>query len=255
MYQKTSFITGLIIIVFLNSCSSSSKQVYKVAERANIGKELVTPIYDDNAKLGYTISKDNSYLFITLNTKDRVIQLTMIRNGVSIYFDKEGKKNKDYAVQYPIPEKRQAMDIETMRQMKDEGSQKAMLAQRLGNLGEKILITEDGDERIINKELNSESISVSHQMSLDGLAYTLKVPLVYIVSTTNSSSIGISINGMQRPEMGSRPSGGMRGGGGKMGGNGMRGGGYPVGSGGRPDMSQIQALQSEINIWITLDIQ
>jgi len=265
MYQKTSFITGLIITLLLASCSGS-KQVYKVPDRETISTAAIATTYDNTAKLGYSISKDNSHLFITLSTKEKATQLKMMRNGVSIFFDKEGKKNKDYGVQYPVPNKNQALNIEEMKQMKEQRNQERVLGNGLGRLGTDILIIENGDERVINKELNSESITVAHQMSLDGLAYTLKVPLSYIKTVSNSPSVGIVVKGMERPEMGNRPSGGMQGGGGrssgmrsgggKMGGSGMRGGGgRSGGSGGRPDMSQIQELQSDINIWITLDVQ
>jgi len=255
MYQKTSFITGLILTLLLASCSGS-KPVYKVSDRETKSTAAIATIYDNNAKLGYTISKDNSHLYIALNTKEKAIQLKMMRNGVSIFFDKEGKKSRDYGVQYPVSKNNQALNIEEMKQMKEQGNQERVIGNGLGRLGTDILIIENGDERVVNKELNNESIMVSHQMSLDGLAYTLKVPLSYIKTVSNSPSVGIVIKGMQRPEMGNRPSGGMRSGGSKMGGSGMRGGGGGSGgSGGRPDMSQIQELQSDINIWITLEIQ
>ncbi|NQY31133.1 MAG: hypothetical protein HRT69_16915 [Flavobacteriaceae bacterium] len=164
-------------------------------------KEIAVTNYDDDAKLGYTITKDNSHLYITLSTKEKTTQLKIMSNGVRIFFDKEGKKRK-------------------------------------------------------NKELNSEYIKVNHQMSLDGLVYTLKVPLIYIATTQNLPTIGISINGMQSPEMGNRPTGRPPDGRGLSGRGiekGMKGFALPLEI--RGNISLIEELQSDINIWVALDIQ
>jgi len=97
------------------------------------------------------------------------------------------------------------------------------------------------------------------------------VPLSYVQSQSETKSIGLSIQGMKRPNTingmtsaGGRPSGAMRGGamrGGGMRGGGMRGGGKPGGMGKRPggrgakpDMDQIKALQSDIEIWIPIEL-
>ena len=195
MYQKIVFAVAICISIFLTSCSNSL-QIYKVVQ-----KEIAVTNYDDDAKLGYTITKDNSHLYITLSTKEKTTQLKIMSNGVRIFFDKEGKKRK-------------------------------------------------------NKELNSEYIKVNHQMSLDGLVYTLKVPLIYIATTQNLPTIGISINGMQSPEMGNRPTGRPPDGRGLSGRGiekGMKGFALPLEI--RGNISLIEELQSDINIWVALDIQ
>ncbi len=83
--------------------------------------------------------------------------------------------------------------------MRENGNRQEMLQKMMASLGTDIRITEDGEERIINKELNNEDISVDHKIALEGFSYTLKVPLSYIASQSNTKSIGISIEGMKRP--------------------------------------------------------
>ena len=200
MYQKIVFIVGVFINLFLISCDSSS-QVYKVVKRETTNKVTVVPTYDDNAKLGYTITKDNSHLYITLSTKEKTTQLKIISNGVRVFYSKEGKKRK-------------------------------------------------------KKELNSENIKVNHQISHDGLVYTLKFPLTYIATTQNLATIGVSISGMQSPEMGNRPTGRPpdgRGLSGRVIENSIHGFNLPLDI--RENTSLIEELQSDINIWVALDIQ
>ena len=127
-----------------------------------------------------------------------------------------------------------------------------MLQKMMASLGTDIKITEDGEERTINKELNNEGVFVNHKISLEGLSYTLKVPLSYIESQFDIKSIGISIEGMKRPDgnnrrlsMGGRPSGGIRGTGGMR--SGMKGN--------RPNLNQLKEMLSDINIWIPIELK
>ena len=135
--------------------------------------------------------------------------------------------------------------------MRENGNRQEMLQKMMASLGTDIRITEDGEERIINKELNSEGISVNHKIDLEGLSYTLKVPLSYIASQSEIKSIGIFIEGMKKPDgnngglMAGRPSGdirraiAMRGG--------MRGN--------RPDINQLKELLNDIDIWIPIELK
>ena len=84
------------------------------------------------------------------------------------------------------------------------------------------------------------------------MSYTLKVQLSYIKSQSDIKSIGISIEGMKRPDgntkrlsMGGRPSGGLRGAGGMLGGM----------KGNRTNLSQLKEMLSDINIWIPIELK
>lgn len=251
MYTKITFISSIIIINFLLiSCGSSKQNAYPVKFHDGT-KQSISTIYDKDTKLGYTITKDNSHMYVTVNTQDRIVQLKMMRNGVTIFFDDEGKKKKNLSVKYPT-KKSQAFDIEKIKKMRENGNRQEMLQKMMASLGTDIKITEDGEERTINKELNNEGVFVNHKISLEGLSYTLKVPLSYIESQSDIKSIGISIEGMKRPDgnnrrlsMGGRPSGGIRGTGGMR--SGMKGN--------RPNLNQLKEMLSDINIWIPIELK
>lgn len=279
MYSKKSLISGLIINLFLISCGSN-KQAYKVNDQTNVSQDVIEPVYNVDAKLGYTITRDQSYLYITLDSNEKTTQIKMLQNGISIYFDTNGKKNKDISVKYPLAKKKQTLSVEEMKDMREKNSSEEIINKRIAALGTDVLMTEEDSEYIINKEFNSENITADIDYSTEILSYTLKVPLTCVASESKIPSLGIIIKGMERPDiadrssMGSRPSGGatggggMKGSGGRSGGGGMRGGGGGrsgsggmKGSGGggqggeRPDMSQLEDLQSDIEIWIPLDLE
>ncbi len=273
MNTKKSLFAGLIINLFLISCGSN-KQAYLVSERIKVSQNIIEPTYNVDARLGYTITRDHSHLYITLDSNEKTTQIKMLQNGTRIYFDTNGKKNKEISVQYPLNNKQKTLDVEELKEMQENNNPEEMIYKRIAALGIDILVIEEDSEYIINKEFNSENITADIDYSPEGLNYTLKVPLSYIESESKTPSIGIVINGMERPEMGdkssmgSRPSRGMSGGGGgRSGGGGMRGGGGGRSGGGamkggggggkggeRPDLSQLEFLQSDIEIWISLDL-
>lgn len=261
MRVKKIIIPALIITLSLVSCVGS-QQAYSVSEQI-VSQKPIELTYHDDSKIGYAITKDKSHLYITINASEKITQLKMIQNGATIFIDEEGNKNKDFYIQYPLVEKRQAINMEDMKRMKNKADQLAIIARRLENLGTDILIVENNEQYIINKEFNDEGISIDYQITPESIAYTLKVPLTYIDSESNMPSIGISIKGMKRPNMNNSSVGGMRSGGGRSGGmgkgggrsGGMRGGGEVRGQGNQQNMSQIQELQSNIEIWIPLSLQ
>ncbi|SEB45805.1 hypothetical protein SAMN04489761_0836 [Tenacibaculum sp. MAR_2009_124] len=252
MNTKKTFIIGFIFLnLLLISCGSSKQIAYSVTSYDQ-NKQSTSTVYDDTNKLGYTITKDNSHLYVTVTTRDRGTQVKMLRNGVTILFDNDGKKNNNISVQYPVVKENKPLDIEKIKKMREQGNQQEMLQTIMTSLGTDISISESEGDRIINKELNSEGISVNHKIALEGLYYTLKVPLSYIASPSSTKSIGISIKGMKKPDgsngtlpMGAKSSGrikralAMRGG---MKGNNI-------------DINQLKEMLTNINIWIPIKLK
>lgn len=243
----------------LLSCGSNLA-VYKVS---NYTESTISEKYDSDAKLGYTISKDETNLYVKLSTLDTPNQIKILNNGITIYFDSEGKKEEHTFVHFPMTkESRSRPDFEALKNDK-----KSFIGTQISTLSDDIQISINGKVTQINKKLNSENISVSIDTDGEELVYQLKLPLSKLTFVEGQlPSLGISIEGIQRPSSAQgNPSGGRPagvGGGRPSGTGGGRpagvGGGRP-GGGGRPSGSTTQqspfaSLSSDIDIWLLLEI-
>jgi len=61
------------------------------------------PEYDEKAALGYAVSNDKDYLFITVETGDPATQLKILREGLTVWIDRTGEKSEETAINFPIP--------------------------------------------------------------------------------------------------------------------------------------------------------
>ena len=61
------------------------------------------PEYDDKAMLGYAVSNDRDNLYITVETGDEATQMKILREGLTVWIDKEGEQNELVAINYPLP--------------------------------------------------------------------------------------------------------------------------------------------------------
>jgi hypothetical protein len=53
--------------------------------------------------LGYAVSNDKDYLYITAETGDPATQLKILKEGLTVWIDKKGEKEEVTAINYPIP--------------------------------------------------------------------------------------------------------------------------------------------------------
>lgn len=252
---KTVLVFSLAFIGCLMISCGSKLPVYQVSNVSKV--ETISEKYDSDAKLGYTVSKDDNNLFVNLNTTDVPNQIKMLNNGVTIYFDSEGKKAQETFVHFPVKKEITSRpDFKALQQNK-----KAYLDNLISGLSNDIKIRLNGKQSFINRELNAEGISVSISSQEGQLKYQLKLPLKNLDFSNNQlTSLGISIEGIKRPENaqgnpnGGRPTG--VGGGRPSGVGGGRpsgvGGGRP--SGNRTTKSPVDGLSSAINIWFLLEM-
>lgn len=258
MRSIKTIITSIAIYGLLSSCSLTLP-VYKVSTFE--AEMLVSEKYDNNSNMGYTVSKDESYLYVTLNTFDTASQIKILKNGVALYFDIEGGKKMHTYIQYPVPKdsKQERPDFESLNNNKT-----VFLKKMINELESEILIKNHGKDVLINKQLNTQNIVVNLKVVKDELFYQMKFPLNFIETSENQfSSMGIFINGISRPSStngsygGGRPSG-VGGGRPSSTGGGRPSGGRPGGSGsGRPSSSQMKSfegLDADIDIWFKLEL-
>lgn len=75
--------------------------------------------YDADSQIKYLVSNDDENLHLSFKTTHQPTIAKILRAGLTIYFDKDGKKKKDVFVKYPIG------SPNDFNQLKGKGSQKA----------------------------------------------------------------------------------------------------------------------------------
>jgi len=254
----------LAITICFQSCGSKLP-IYEVKENATNYNPLneINDFYNEDAKLGYTVLKDNDYLYVHLSTKEVSTQLKILHNGVKFFIDKKGQQNQDMYIHYPL-EADGKEKINFLAIVKDKVS---FINDKITKLNENIAIVNEEGITQIKRNFNAQNISTEIKLVDEELYYQIKLPIEYFSPINDKlTSLGIEIKGLSiRPLQssqnsivsgrgsGSKGSGGGRGGGGR--GRGGNTGSSNV-SKSTPDPSkQIQGLTSNAQIWIKLDLK
>lgn len=215
-----------ILILLIISISLNAKT------KENLIKKDTTKIEDNNVV--YRIYEDQNYLYLNISTLDKQTTLSIIRRGLTVYFDVKGKEKENVYLKYPI-------NIEApkrgLRINNNEKNTKINLDSIIAKIPNEAEYGFYENKVEFNKDLNSEDISLGFNTNGQFFEYSIKVPKtkILIKNKTDLSklSIGIKSNeperqNNQRPdesmrqEGGNRPNGGGRGGGmsgGRQGGN------------------------------------
>lgn len=89
---------ALILVLLLAACASVTPVTSSPEKEPKNGYRF----YDAESKVRYHVSNDAENLYITLNTAEPASILKIMRTGLWIYFDVEGKKHRNVFVQYPL---------------------------------------------------------------------------------------------------------------------------------------------------------
>jgi hypothetical protein len=237
-------VTFIALTVFLNAYGQDDKSYQSHWHSPDKNTRLIS---DDSygffrkGNFLYYISNDNENLYIDIKIKDSGVQSSILQEGLTIWFNADGKQHKEVGIRYPLGAK--FADGPGKRNQGNSVSasplSKANTIQLIGFPGE-------GQNMIPAK--NDDSFSGSLEYDLDGnLFYNLRLPIKRLSLITAEGgagfelpTIGIEYGGM--PEMGNKPGGQSapriieeipsRGRGGSGGGRGGSGGGGRGGSGG-----------------------
>ena len=233
----------LLISCTLLVISCAKSPVYEsIYDPDTLSFDELDASFHKSSQIYYTVTNDEEYLYFTFETHHRPSQIKSIRNGIRLYFDISGKKNKDISILYPYRDPAMIRtQMETRRQgagrpSMDEGGIEQMLGLALEAewiSGEKKEVINVG----VDQEIQAGIIFDEHRR----LLYRLKVPMAKLNyrSEEGPLAVGVELSGlsMNNPLGGGR--GGMRPGGGMgrptgagrgMGRGGMRGGRMPGGS-------------------------
>lgn len=271
--MKISHVFILVGMLLLASCAKLPVYTSK-SYNQNATTEFPNSIadnYDKKANVRYGFANDNTHFYIQAVFPDRESLMKIMRGGLIVYFDPNGKKGKDY--QLKIDKSEQQQNDYTMlsnQRIKPENGERQSMPSTIAMVLNKVTWDKNGKELVFYHNMQKEPILVELlPAEQDQITLNIKIPLSEIpLSEDNSTfSLGIAtgkdalkaMNGKQPGGSG----GGMGGRGGGMGG-GMRpgggmggpGGGGMGGGGGRPAgaSSSSSSGMSPIEIWCKVQL-
>lgn len=185
-----------------------------------------------NENILYKVSQDGSYVYLNISTTDKKTAMSIIRNGLTVYYDIKGKKKKDVYVKYPY-----SNEPRQFRQGSQENndSNAIDLKSIIEKLPAEAEYSSFEEKQEFNKGLNNLDISIENNYTDSNqlFEFSIKIPKAKIASQENNDfsklSIGVVTNKMDgtiNKERGQGQNQGMRSGGGRGNGNrrgGMRG--------------------------------
>ncbi|MFC6268460.1 hypothetical protein [Frigoriflavimonas asaccharolytica] len=185
-----------------------------------------------NGSLLYKISQEDNYVHLNISTKDKMSAMSILKNGLTIYYDLDGKKQKDVSIKYP--------NNNTIRQFQEGNILNVANDIDLNSIIEQLPAEAEYGyhdiKRTFNKDFNGFDIFIDliYNDSNQLFEFSVTIPKDKISSQDNTDfsklSIGVVANGMvrggERDEGQAQSRGGRSGGGrGNGGGSGGRSGG------------------------------
>jgi uncharacterized membrane protein YgcG len=220
--------------------------------------------YDKKANVRYGFANDNTHFYIQSVFSDRESLMKIMRGGLIVYFDPNGKKGKNYQLKIEKSDLQQN-DYSMLKSQSPnpEKGERQSLPSTIAVVLSKVTWDKNGKELVFYRNMQKEPILVELlPAGQEQLILAIKMPLSEIPLSDGNSvfSVGIAtgkddLKGMS----GNRPGnngGGMGGGsrpGGRMGG---QGGGGMGGGGGRPAGAPFSTStgMSPIEIWCKIQL-
>ena len=260
---------GLLSLFFTSCANLQFKSGWKDKDIKIDGRSddwIGSLTYVDKQNISLGVMNDTDYLYVCLAAEDQAMIRRILRQGMILWFNPEGGKNKTLGIKYPVG--RQVMPPEE-REMKRPGSEASPQKKRPAaiSISNELEILQDSKVPITTSIDNLKGIQISLKRSTGLIVYELKIPLKanpdlpFAIGTQQGSEIGIGIEVPKMYMTLNRAAGGMSGRGsgtarpgGNMGGRGgsMRGGsmgGSSVGMTG-----QRANMQKGVKIWATVQL-
>jgi len=210
----------LIVLLTLSSLSSfaSNKSSFP-ADTTQISNKNVL----------YKVSQDDNYVYLNISTTDRKTATSIIRNGLTIYYDIKGKEKKNVYVKYPYSNESRPVQQGSLGNIDVNAIDLNSMIKKLPAEAEYGSFEE---KQAFNKDLNTLDIAIANHYTASSqlFEFSIKTPKAKIASQESSDfsklSIGVVANKMEgtvNKERGQGQNQGMRSGGGRRG-NGSGGG-------------------------------
>ncbi len=260
-------VLGLIALFFTSCASLELQSSWKNSDISIDGKSddwVGHLMYVDNQNISIGVMNDTNYLYACVVAEDQILISKIMRQGMTLWFNPEGGKNKFFGIKYPkgredMPQE----DRENMRpgtKADPQNRRRELLA-----ISNEVEILQERKVPIQRTTDNLKGIEVFLNRSTGLIVYEIKVPLQtdtehpFAINAQEGTEIGIGIEVPKMTLTMNRPAGGMGGGGmgGRGGGMGGRGGGMGGGGmGGRSGgmTGQRTNMQKSIKIWAVVGL-
>lgn len=259
----------LLLCLYISSCSPklAPQGHYQDTPVTADGKtddwHLPLRFSNDKYTYQYNVTNDDKNIYICILSTDNTTQKRIMKNGMTIYFDRKGKKNKDMSLAFPIPKDDDDDMFNRYRERNgypvtpaDQDSTKNKMLKESNVFNTKGFINMENGQFGTDDPKNTIQVALRLNNNDSVLVYEAVVPLTIITGSGLTSkqasrnfSVGIELNAVPGQGGGGggggyRPSmGGMRMGMGGMGMGGMRSGG------GRSGNSQRTPGAKEEDTW------
>ncbi len=191
----------------------------------------------------YEAYQDENYINFTVSTGDPKMMMSMLRQGIIVYYDIKGKKKRKVSVTYPIrgdAPKRQRKERPLGPQSEERSEPTAdrlyeMVRNRMKQgLPQQAMYGYYGDDTMFNIQLNSQDITASFVYDSENqlLSYQLKIPKTKISNDPEVDFSKLTI-GVITPERPTDNKEGEARQNARVGGSNAQRGGPPGGGGGR----------------------
>ncbi len=221
------------------------------------GDWLGTKYYFEDLAISVGLINDTQYLYVSVMTENPMVQAQIMRQGLTIWLDPKGGKDKTFGIKFPLGRKGEEPEGERMdpRDMMDEMAREEMMQKLQESMTELEVLGPDG--KVLEKmdTENARGIDVKMRIAGGSFVYELKVPLTsseeypHAIGVKAGDVIGV---GFLSPKLEmSRPRG-MRGGGRMPGGGGMPPGGG--GMGGMGGFGMRPMMPQELKIWAKVQL-
>lgn len=249
--MKIIIFNSILLLLLLSSCNKVYKSLYQNPPLKIDGSSsdwFTTLDKKSSSDIYYSITNDNENLYFRLNTSNQSIQHKIHMNGLTVWIDTTGNKNKELGLKCPV--KKSFNNINNNHKQLNQTSFKWSKDQILD--AEFIGFNNTDEYYCVSKNPYGVEISIK-QDDFKSLYYEIKVPFSsinvnYSELCLRTFSIGFEIEKIERP-----PSANMSERSGKVGGRqgGRMGGSRPSGNPkSMPDQSTFQELNTTTNIWV-----
>jgi len=252
-------------LLVLNTLTTKAlAQVVVTEQFGGNAQPYVKQQYDEDAFTWYAAYSDDSNIYVRLAIKDSLQKRKVLQNGMELWIDSKGKKNKITGIMFPLGEKVNIYQGGGNRNAaggpppffttntNDNKNADSALAQIAGKQKEAELKGFAGDINGRQPLDKLPGFTITVGMQHDTLVYTAAIPLTTLgqQAAKGPVSIGILEKGIELPGFngGDGPGGDFDGGGPPPGSDGMM---PPPGGGGGDDFDMRRLFQTNV-IWYKL---